>query len=155
MSEQSSLLEKKVIVKVKRLVAHAQLVEELVPATDGSVGIDLVAADHCYEEEYNFHEYGTGLAIQIPKGYEAQIRPRSSISKKSLVLINSPGTIDSDYTGELIVRFKVVDARNEIYNVGDRIAQLVIVPVPKVEFVEVQELDSTERGSGGFGSTGK
>ena len=154
----SALLERlnnKVTVKVKRLVDHAQLLEELTPATKGSAGIDLIATDHYFDKDNHFHEYGTGLAIQLPEGYEAQIRPRSSISKKSLLLINSPGTIDSDYTGEIIVRFKEVDHRQEIYEVGDRIAQLIVMPVPKVSFVEVQELTDTKRGSGGFGSTGK
>ncbi len=159
MDEQSSALlgrlNNKVTVKIKRLVDHAQLVGDLVPATPGSAGIDLIATDHYYDSENHFHEYGTGLSIQLPEGYEAQIRPRSSISKKSLLLINSPGTIDSDYTGELIVRFKEVDPRSEIYQVGDRIAQLVVMPVPKVSFVEVDELTDTKRGSGGFGSTGK
>lgn len=144
-----------VTVKVKRLVDHAQTIEELTPATFGSVGVDLVATDHYYDKDHHFHEYGTGIAIQLPPGYEAQVRPRSSISKKSLVLINSPGTIDSDYTGEIIVRFKEVDNRNDIYSVGERIAQIVIVPVPAVSFVEVDELESTKRGSGGFGSTGR
>jgi len=144
-----------VTVKVKRLTPDAQTVEELVPATEGSVGIDLIATDHYYDKDYCYHEYGTGLAIQLPQGYEAQIRPRSSISKKSFTLINSPGTIDSDYTGELIVRFKTVDDRQDIYSVGDKIAQLIIVPVPKVSFVEVEELESTKRGAGGFGSTGR
>jgi dUTP pyrophosphatase len=145
----------KVKVLVKRLVEQAQLVEELSPATPGSVGIDLIATDHYYDSDNHFHEYGTGIAIQLPEGYEAQIRPRSSISKKSLLLINSPGTIDSDYIGELIVRFKEIDPRNQIYEIGDRIAQLVVMPVPTVSFVEVTELKDTKRGSGGFGSTGK
>lgn len=144
-----------VTIKVKRLVSNAQTIEDLKPKTDGSIGIDLVAIDHYYDKDHKYHEYGTGIAIQIPEGYEAQLRPRSSIRKSSLVLVNSPATIDRDYTGELIVTFKEIDDREDIYSVGDRVAQLVIAPVPKVTFVEVSELDSTERGSGGFGSTGK
>lgn len=143
-----------VIIKFKRLVAHAQDEQDLVPATPGSAGIDLVATDHCYDEDRKYHEYGTGIAVEIPPGYELQIRPRSSIRKTSLVLINSPGTIDSDYRGELIVSFKEIDDRGEIYSVGDRIAQAVLVPLPAVKYKEVEELTDTKRGDGGFGSTG-
>lgn len=144
-------------VKFKRLVTHAQDESDLVPATVGAAGIDLIATDHYFDNDYLYHEYGTGLAIELPPGYEAQIRPRSSISKQDLVLVNSPGTIDSDYRGEIKVRFKELDNRSsnrQIYSVGERIAQLVVVPVPAVKFVEVKELSDTKRGSGGFGSTG-
>ena len=138
-------------VKIKRLVTHAEIPEY---KTSGAAAVDLVALDYRYDADNKFHEYGTGLAIALPEGYEAEIRPRSSISKYSLVLVNSPGTIDSDYRGELLVRFKQIDDREIIYDVGDRIAQLVIKEVPKVTFEEVDELDETKRGSGGFGSTG-
>lgn len=138
-------------VKIKKLVKHAEIPEY---QTEGAVAVDLVALDYNYNINNKYHEYGTGLAIELPEGYEAQIRPRSSISKTSLMLINSPGTIDSDYRGELIVRFKVIDDRDIIYDTGDRIAQLVIQQVPKVVFEEVEELSNTKRGSGGFGSTG-
>lgn len=138
-------------VKIKKLVSHAEVPEF---KTAGAAGVDLVALDYRYDPDNKFHEYGTGLAISLPEGYEAEIRPRSSISKSSLVLVNSPGTIDSDYRGELLVRFKEIDDREIIFDVGDRIAQLVIKEVPKVEFEEVDQLDDTKRGSGGFGSTG-
>lgn len=139
-------------VGIKKLVAHAQIPEY---ATEGSVGLDLVATDYRYDNNCKVHEYGTGLALELPEGYEAQIRPRSSNSKTSLVLANSIGTVDTDYRGELIVKFKEIDTRGIIYEVGDRIAQLVIMPVPRINLVEKQELSSTSRGSGGFGSTGK
>lgn len=142
---------KTVKVKIKKLASHAEVP---VFATAGAAAVDLVALDYRYDPDNKFHEYGTGLAIALPEGYEAEIRPRSSISKYSLVLVNSPGTIDSDYRGELLVRFKEIDNREIIYDVGDRIAQLVIKEVPKVDFEEVTELDETKRGSGGFGSTG-
>lgn len=138
-------------IKLKKLVSDAELPEK---ATAGASGFDLVAIDYRYDSENHFHEYGTGLSIELPPGYEAQIRPRSSVSKKSLVLVNSPGTIDADYRGELIVRFKEIDDRGAIYDVGDRIAQLVVQTLPTVTFVETNNLDSTDRGSGGFGSTG-
>ena len=143
-----------VTIKFKRLVAHAQDASDLVPATELAAGVDLVAVDHYYDEDNKYHEYGCGIAVEIPPGYELQIRPRSSIRKKSLILVNSPGTIDADYRGELIVTFKEIDDRGEIYSIGDRIAQAVLVAVPRVEYVEVDKLTDTERGDGGFGSTG-
>lgn len=148
------MVQETVVIKFKRLVAHAQDETDLVPSTEMSAGVDLVAVDHYYNEENKYHEYGTGIAVEIPKGYELQIRPRSSIRKKSLVLINSPGTIDADYRGEIIVTFKEIDNRGEIYGIGERIAQAVLVPIPKVLYKEVEELTDTERGDGGFGSTG-
>ena len=89
-------LEKKqpLTIKFKRLVPHAIEPEY---ATDRAAGLDLYAADYNYDHDKKFHEYGTGIAIEIPEGYEAQLRPRSSISKTSLIMCNSPGTIDSDY----------------------------------------------------------
>lgn len=138
-------------IKFKRLVPHAIEPEY---ATDRAAGMDLYAADYNYDNDTKWHEYGTGIAIEIPAGYEAQLRPRSSISKTSLIMCNSPGTIDSDYRGELIFRFKEIDERGLFYAVGERIGQIVIVPVPKIELQEVQELTDTKRGTGGFGSTG-
>lgn len=146
-------LEKKqpLTIKFKRLVPHAIEPEY---ATDRAAGLDLYAADYNYDHDKKFHEYGTGIAIEIPEGYEAQLRPRSSISKTSLIMCNSPGTIDSDYRGELIFRFKAIDDRGLFYSVGERIGQIVIVPVPKIKLEEADELSETKRGTGGFGSTG-
>lgn len=96
----------------------------------------------------------TGLFVEVPKGYEMQIRPRSGIAKdKGLIVVNSPGTLDSDYRGEVIVLLRALGAPMCISH-GDRIAQAVICPVPDVEFEEVDELSETERGEKGFGSTG-
>ena len=97
----------------------------------------------------------TGLALELPVGYEAQVRPRSGLALKAgITLLNSPGTIDADYRGELMVI--VINHGNEPFLVrrGDRIAQLVIAPVSHVEIAEVEELAATARGEGGFGSTG-
>lgn len=146
-------------VKIKKLHKDAVIPKY---ETVGSVGMDLTAVSKEYDEHGNV-VYGTGLAIQIPEGYYADLRPRSSVSKYDLVLANSLGTIDADYRGELILKFKpsVYFAVNRgddggvMYDVGDRIAQLVILPYPKVSFVEVDELSDTERGTGGFGSTNK
>lgn len=144
-------------VKIKKLHKDAVIPKY---ETIGSVGMDLTATSKKYDE-YGNVVFGTGIAIQIPNGYYADLRSRSSISKYDLVLANSVGTIDSDYTGELILKFKPSvyfgvnrgDDDGVMYNVGDRIAQLVILPYPKVSFVEVDELSETERGTGGFGST--
>ena len=143
-------------VKIKKLHKDAVIPKY---ETVGSVGMDLTAVSKEYDEHGNV-VFGTGLAIQIPEGYYADLRPRSSISKYDLTLANSVGTIDSDYRGELILKFKpsahyVVNGEGVMYNVGDRIAQIVIKPYPKVSFVEVDDLSETERGTGGFGSTNK
>lgn len=123
-------------------------------ATAGSSGLDLVAISEKIDIDNGFIAYGTGIAIEVPEGFEGQVRPRSSIRNKDLMLINSPGTVDSDYTGEIFVTFKSTrPLKARKYNVGDRIAQLVICPIERVELVEVKELTTTERGAGGFGST--
>ena len=144
-------------VKIKKLVPEA-----VIPAyeTVGAVGMDLTATSKEYDKYGNI-VFGTGISIQLPDGYYADLRPRSSISQYGLVLANSIGTIDSDYRGEIILKFKPSvyfgvnrgDDVGVMYDVGDRIAQLVILPYPKVYFVEVDELSKTDRGTGGFGST--
>ena len=144
-------------VKIKKLHKDAVIPKY---ETVGSVGMDLTATSKEYDE-YGNVVFGTGISIQIPDGYYADLRPRSSISKYDLVLANSVGAIDSDYRGELILKFKPSvyfgvnrgDDVGVMYDVGDRIAQLVILPYPKVSFVEVDELSKTGRGTGGFGST--
>ncbi len=97
----------------------------------------------------------TGLVMEIPTGYEAQIRPRSGLAiKKGISMVNSPGTIDSDYRGEVKVILINHGAETFVVNHGERIAQMVIAPVTRVAIEEVEEVEGTERGSGGFGSTG-
>ena len=134
-------------IKIKKLSDDAK-----VPcyACDGDAGMDVYAVSKIVKDK--FIEYGTGLAFEIPEGHVCLIYPRSSLSKKDLVLANHVGVLDSGYRGELKLRFKKVG--EEIYDVGDRIGQLMIVPYPKVEFEEVEELSETGRGSGGFGSSG-
>lgn len=108
-------------------------------------------------EEYAplYFEYKTGLAIEIPEGYFGLIRPRSSISKTALIF-NTSGIIDSGYRGELTVRFKCSNLRTgKVYEKGDRVAQLMILPYPHVIWEETNILSETERGTGGYGSTGK
>ncbi|HEY5657437.1 MAG TPA: dUTP diphosphatase [Myxococcota bacterium] len=126
-------------------------------ATPGSAGFDLHAA---VEKDLVLRPgerelVPTGLAIALPSGYEAQVRPRSGLAlRHGIVLPNAPGTIDSDYRGE--IRIIVMNAGDESYTVrrGDRIAQLVVAPVAAAVFEEVASLDETQRGSGGFGHTG-
>lgn len=127
------------------------------PATAGAAGADLHAA---LDEALVIPAGGralvpTGICVAIPEGYEGQVRPRSGLALRSgITLPNAPGTIDSDYRGE--VRVILHNAGDEPFTVrrGDRVAQLVIAPVLAVEWDEVSDLDDTERGSGGFGHTG-
>ena len=100
--------------------------------------------------------YGLGIALEIPNGFVGLVFPRSSIRNTELTLSNSVGVIDSGYRGELQATFNKLNGLDSIaYNVGDRVVQLIIIPHPTTEFEEVNELNNTERGAGGFGSTGK
>ena len=99
--------------------------------------------------------YGIGIALEIPEGYVGLIFPRSSNSKQDLLLSNSVGVIDSGYRGEIIVKFKKTVSHANSYNIGERVAQLVLMKLPAVHVEEVTELSTSERGEGGFGSTGK
>ena len=124
-------------------------------AKDGDAGMDLVAVDK-EDIAINQVKYFFGLAMEIPYGYVGLIFPRSSIYKSGLWLSNSVGVIDSGYRGEIMAIFNKkfgLDLRNS--KVGDKVAQIIILPYPQVMFVESDELSETERGSGGFGSTGK
>ena len=97
----------------------------------------------------------TGLFIELPEGYEAQIRPRSGLAiKKGITLLNSPGTVDADYRGEIRIIMANISAEDFVVNDGERIAQMVIAKHEQAEWVEVEELKETQRGAGGFGSTG-
>ena len=126
--------------------------------TEGSSGMDLMAfvQEKVKIPPYSSALISTGLSIAIPKDVEVQIRPRSGLAiKSSIGVLNTPGTVDSDYRGELkVILFNYSYQEFIIYN-NDRIAQMVLVPILKVDFEEVDELPETLRGSGGFGSTGK
>lgn len=121
--------------------------------TEHSAGIDLVAISKTVTQ--TVIKYGTGLAFEIPVGYVGLLFPRSSVSKTGLSMANSVGVIDSDYRGEISAVFKVTDKAGDVYQIGDRVCQLVIVPIPDIEIKEVDDISETERGHGGFGSTGK
>ena len=126
--------------------------------TDGSSGVDLSAfLEKKVVIKPNSSELiPTGLQVAIPEELEIQIRPRSGLAaKESIGVLNSPGTIDSDYRGELKIILFNHGKEDFIINNGDRIAQMVLVPIVKMEFEEVDSLPSTVRGQGGFGSTGK
>lgn len=147
-----------VLVKIKRLHENAVIPSYAKP---GDAGIDLTAVTQDFERLKNgsaIITYGTGLAFEIPKGYVGLIYPRSSISKTAISLTNSVGVIDSGYRGEVIFKFRL-DANSRptdgsIYKIGDRVGQIVVMPYPKVALLEVEELSTTERGTGGFGSSG-
>lgn len=100
-------------------------------------------------------EYGFGIAVEIPEGYEGEIRPRSSVHKQFTMLSNSPGTVDAGYRGEVKAVFYHIPFLSKPYAVGERACQLLIKPVSEVHYIEVDELTETERGTGGYGSTGK
>lgn len=127
--------------------------------TDGASCADVVARESQIVVEDGvvlYVQYKLGIKTQLPVGWEGIIRPRSSISKYDLIMCNSPATIDSDYRGEWMVRFKVTQQNEpKIYQVGDRVAQITFAPVTKISFSYVDELDDSQRGDGGFGSTGQ
>lgn len=153
-------------VKIKKLNESA-----VIPtyAKHGDAGMDLTAISKEYDGNGNVI-YGTGLAFEIPENYVGLLFPRSSNTKKDLILGNSVGVIDSGYRGEVIFVFKknmnvdkfenAIKSREEFisldeYKVGERVGQIIIMPYPKVTFIEVDKLGISERGNGGFGSSGK
>ena len=139
-------------IKVKRLNELAMLPTKA-HATDA--GFDLYATSKTYDNDGNV-VYGCGLAFEIPEGYMGLVFPRSSNAKKSLLLSNSVGVIDAGYRGEVTAKFKrLYPISQGEYAIGERFAQLIIMPIPAVEFVEAEELSESERGVGGYGSSGK
>ena len=160
-------------VKIKKLNENA-----VIPtyAKYGDAGMDLVATSEYYDDDGNI-VYGTGLAFEIPKGYVGLLFPRSSNAKKQIILSNSVGVIDSCYRGEVMLKFKssassfslktliklifnqdakmtLINKLSASYCIGERIGQIIILPYPKIEFEEAEELSETERNTGGYGSTG-
>lgn len=124
-------------------------------ATGGAAGMDVLSAEDVVLAPGARHAVATGLAVAIPEGYEIQVRPRSGLAlKHGISLPNTPGTIDSDYRGELKVILINLGAEDFAIARGDRIAQLVLAPVTLAAWQEIEELDDTARGAGGFGSTG-
>ena len=141
-------------VRIKRL-AHGADLDLPGYATAGAAGMDVVSAEDLTLAAGARHAVATGLSVAILPGYEIQVRPRSGLALKHGISVpNSPGTIDSDYRGELKVI--LINHGSEAFEIrrGDRIAQLVLAPVTQASWLEVEELDETARGEGGFGSTG-
>lgn len=164
-------------VKIKRLHPDAVIPRY---AKAGDAGLDLTAVS-AKNDEYGNIVYGTGLAFEIPEGYVGLVFPRSSNAKTNLYLTNSVGVIDSGYRGEVTFKYKVahnvssmiqflwqkyvrkMDPLNvrvntlafNVHKVGDRVGQIIIIPYPQIEFAEVEELSETERGAGGYGSSGR
>lgn len=145
-------------VKIKKLDERAVIPQYAKP---GDAGMDIYAIGMDVTDDYI--EYDTGLSFEVPEGYVMLIFPRSSNSKKDLLLANSVGVLDSGYRGPLKLRYKriwhIVNSETAMltakqYEVGDRVGQIMILPYPQINFVEVDQLSDTERGSGGFGSTG-
>lgn len=144
--------------RYKRLVPEAKTPYK---KFEPDAGFDLYATEIIEDEKYT--TYKTGIAVEIPDGYVGLLFPRSSVTNYDLMLKNSVGVIDATYRGELIGRFKKHHRNGvfgepidcEIYNVGDRVLQLVIIEIPKIKLIEVDELSDTDRGSRGFGHSGK
>ncbi|MEY3834238.1 MAG: hypothetical protein RLZZ130_1716 [Pseudomonadota bacterium] len=144
----------KVEVRVKRLNHGAGLALPAY-ATSGAAGMDICAAESLNLRAGKRHAVATGFAFAIPDGYEVQVRPRSGLAlKNGITCLNTPGTIDSDYRGEVKVILANLGEDDFMINKGDRIAQIVVAPVTHGHLVEVDDLDETARGAGGFGSTG-
>ena len=143
-----------VAVRIKRL-PHGEGLALPAYATEGAAGMDVVAAETLTLRPGARQAVATGFAMAIPAGYEVQVRPRSGLAlKHGVTCLNTPGTIDSDYRGEVkVILANLGDEPFEIKR-GDRIAQLVSAPVQRAAFAEVETLDETTRGAGGFGSTG-
>lgn len=146
-------------VKIKRLVEDAVIPSY---AHDSDAGLDLVATSYEYKDDIHCHVYGTGLAVEIPEGYVGLLFPRSSNRKTESYLTNHVGVVDSGYRGEIMLSFKTRDYKEvaiqqlyKPYEVGDKVAQLIIMLYPKIKFIEVDELSDSDRGENGHGSTGK
>jgi dUTP pyrophosphatase len=135
-------------VKIKKLVPEAK-----VPAyaKAGDAAMDVYAVSK--NETDRFVEYGTGVAFEIPEGHVMLIFPRSSVTNTHLLMANSVGVLDAGYRGELKLRFR--KHGSDDYQIGDRIGQIMVLPFPQINFEETDELSATERGAGGFGSSGK
>lgn len=137
-------------VKIKKLATGVSTPKK---AHSADAGFDLTATSKKLANG-GYVEYGTSIAIQLPKNHVGLLFPRSSISKINMTMCNSVGVLDENYTGEVTFRFKPSSAGKGMYEIGDRIGQIVIIPYPKIEFEVVDELNETERGTGGYGSTG-
>lgn len=140
--------------KVKFTKVHPDVKSPVKMHADDA-GFDLTCYSVDIDSARGVVSYGTGICVEIPCGYVGLLLPRSSVYKMPLQLANSVGIIDSGYRGELVFKYRLTRQHVSIYKEGDRIGQLVIVPIPDVEMEEVDRLDDSIRGDSGFGSTGK
>lgn len=144
-------LRKMLEIKFKKLVETAKMPTKAHPS---DAGADLTAVSREWNKEYGCWIYGTGIATEIPEGYVGLVFPRSSIRKYTLAQCNAVGVIDSSYRGEIMVSYKLTNNKEKIYEIGDKIAQLIILPYPEVSYIEVESLSETDRGENGHGSSG-
>jgi dUTP pyrophosphatase len=142
-----------IALKIKKLDPKARIPKY---QSANAAGFDLCALEDCEISAGDRALIKTGLAISLPIGYELQVRPRSGLAlKHSVTVLNSPGTVDSDYRGELMIILINLGSETFKISAGDRIAQAIVSAVSQADLVEVEYLDETERGAGGFGSTGR
>ena len=146
------MLEMGLKVRVKRLCDGAVLPSR---AHESDAGFDLVAVSVEEDRKRGIVTYGTGIAVEIPEGHVGLLFPRSSVYRHQLQLANGVGVIDAGYRGEVMLKYRIVQPHISRYGIGDRVGQLVVLELPKVSIEEVGELDGSDRGDGGFGSTGK
>ena len=137
-------------IKIKKLHENAVIPRY---SRNGDAALDLTATSVSFDK--GLFSYGTGLAIEIPENHVGILVPRSSLSNYDLSLTNSIGILDSNFRGEILLKFRSTREFPKIFIVGERIGQLMILPIPTIDFVEVQELSETNRGSKGFGSSGR
>ena len=138
-------------IRFKKLIESAQ---PPFKASPDAAGYDLVAISKDWDEKYACWVFGTGLALEIPIGYVGLLFPRSSVFKTTHILANCVGVIDADYRGEVKIFFRNLKNNCLEYNIGERVAQLIILPIPQVDYIETEEISETKRGIGGYGSTG-
>lgn len=143
---------KPMTIKFKRLHPDAVTPKQ---GSEWAAGFDITAISRKWLPDEACYEYGTGLAIEVPKGFAALLFPRSSIFRVPLQLSNSVGVIDADYRGEIKAKFRRTDGGEPLYQPGNRIGQLVIIPIPSVQYIEAKELSPSKRGTNGYGSTGR
>lgn len=151
-ADEQKLLEPKNTLKIRFKKLHPAAVMPT-RATTGSAGFDLTAVSENWKDGCVI--YDTGIAVEIPAGYVGMVFQRSSVYKTGLSLANSVGIVDADFRGSISFVFRIGYGPSQPYKVGERIGQIVFVPIPDVELVEADKLSETERGAGGYGSTGK
>lgn len=139
-------------VPIKIIVSEGGVLPEYVTA--GAAGFDISSNENINLQPGRVAKISTGLSVSIPCGYEVQIRPRSGLASKGIFIINSPGTIDSDYRGEILILLANFTGGEYLIKKGDRIAQGVVAVVVRADFILTASLDETFRGKSGFGSTG-